>query len=247
MNIVAAGDVVVDIGSGSGILAMFAAEAGAERVYAIEWDSKNHRALSDTFKMNGYKDKIILIKGDVIDVILPEKVDVIICEMIATGLIEELQIPAMNHLLSLAKPNVKVVLSAIENYADLVFKNDIFFGYKMKMIQYEYPEEKSLESEPKSDKVMYRKVDFSRINNDNRVNAAMNLKILRGGVINGIRLSSRSIFYDGSTFDSSSAYCFPIILPIEEIKVKKGDQFLLRLSYRMCEGFKSLQYKITKI
>ncbi len=77
-NTVRKGDVVVDMGTGSGILAMFAADAGAKRVYAIEWDRKNFEALKQSFELNGYRDRIILIKGDVTKVSLPEKVDVII-------------------------------------------------------------------------------------------------------------------------------------------------------------------------
>jgi protein arginine N-methyltransferase 1 len=240
-----AGDIVVDGGTGSGIFAMFAADAGAKRVYALEWDSRNYTILKETFALNGYKDKIILIKGDARKVELPEKIDVIICEMIATGLIEELQVPAMNHLLSFAKPNVKVILNAIENYAELVFSNEIFYDHKMKIIQYEYSGIENLQSKPKSGQVMYKKISFSKINNDNRVDASINLKILRGGVVNGIRISSRTVFYDGSTFNSSFAYCYPIILPIENVNTKKGDEFLLKLSYRMCEGFQSLKYSIS--
>jgi predicted RNA methylase len=92
-NSVKPGDIVVDMGTGTGVLAMFAAKMGAKKVYAIENDPKNVMTLHKTFKLNGYNN-IVVIEGDVTKINLPEKVDVIIGEMIATALIEELQVPA---------------------------------------------------------------------------------------------------------------------------------------------------------
>jgi predicted RNA methylase len=180
-NTVRKGDIVVDMGTGSGILAMFAVDAGAKKVYAVEWDRKNYDALRRTFDLNGYKDKIILIKGDVTKVTLPEKVDVIIGEMIATGLIEELQIPAMNNLLKYARHNVRVVLKAMENYVDLVYSNDNFYGCTMKIVKYEYPGEDGVKSVSRSRKALYKKVDFTKVNTDTQVKVKIPLQILRGG------------------------------------------------------------------
>lgn len=180
-NTVKQGDVVADMGTGSGILAMFAADAGAKRVYAIELDKKNIKPLEQTFSANGYSDRIHVVKDDATKVALPEKVDVIIGEMIATGLIEELQIPAMNNLLKLAKPDTRVLLNAIENYADLVFNRDTYYGHSMKIIRYEYPGEPALKSIPLSNKVCYRKVDFAKPVRDSKVDEILNFEIVGGG------------------------------------------------------------------
>lgn len=246
-NTVVDGDIVVDMGTGSGILAMFAADAGAKRVYAIELDARNFQSLKNTFELNGYKEKIVLIKADARNVCLPEKVDVIITEMIATGLIEELQIPAMNNILKFAKRDVRVVLKSLENYVDLTFNKDEYFSHKLKIIRYEYPDIKSLKATPMTAKVMYKKVDFSKINRNNKVMLKTELKALRNGKINGLRISSKTIFHDGTTFDSSSAYCYPVILPVQDMTVKKGDRFLVILSYKMCEGFNNIRYKVSRI
>ena len=223
---------------------MFAVDAGARKVYAIEWDRKNYEALRRSFALNCYSDKIVLIKGDVTKIALPEKVDVIVGEMISTGLIEELQIPAMNNLLKYAKRSVRVVLKSMENYVDLVFNNDNFHGKIMKIVRYEYPGEKTLRSLPLSEKVLYRGVDFTKTNPNVLVDSKIGLAAVRGGVINGVRLCSRTIFHDGSTFDGSFAYCYPVILPLDDMKVRKGQTLLLNVSYRMCEGFGTLKYSL---
>src|SRR3989304_4082406 len=71
------GDVVVDIGTGSGILACFAIEAKAKFVYAIEMDPSNYRAASIVIQNNGMEDVIELIHADALEVKLPKKVDVV--------------------------------------------------------------------------------------------------------------------------------------------------------------------------
>lgn len=80
--------VVLDVGTGTGILAYFAIQAGARMVYAIDAsDSVNvAKALA---KANNYEQYITVIKGKVEEITLPEKVDVIISEPIGFLLVHE--------------------------------------------------------------------------------------------------------------------------------------------------------------
>jgi histone-arginine methyltransferase CARM1 len=82
------GKVVVDVGTGTGILALFAAQAGARKVYAVEASdiAENARAL---VKANGYEDIVTVIKGKVEDVEIPEKADLIISEPMGFLLVHE--------------------------------------------------------------------------------------------------------------------------------------------------------------
>jgi SAM-dependent methyltransferase len=80
---VRAGDVVADLGAGTGILSIFAAQAGAKKVYAVEPTSTiavAHRLIAQ----NGLADRIELIQDYMETVRLPEKVDVITSEWIGS-------------------------------------------------------------------------------------------------------------------------------------------------------------------
>lgn len=245
-NTVKNGDVVVDMGTGTGILAMLAVDAGAKKVYAVEFDKKNIQTLQKTFENNGYGEKIIIIHGDVTKISLPEKVNVIIGEMIATGLIEELQIQATNNMLKYAKNGAKVLLKEFENYIDLVNNNNNFYGKKFDVIRYEYPHEKDLVSDSFSEKKLYAKINFTKENFKNNIDSKNEIVIEKKGTINGVRISSKTIFDDGSTLNATPAYSYMIILPIKEIVVKKGDIFIVNISYNACEGFNTLKYSINK-
>jgi predicted RNA methylase len=245
-NTVRPGDIVVDMGSGTGVLAMFAADAGAKRIYAIEYDQKNILTLQNNFNLNGYQDKILIIRGDATKIRLPEKTDVIIGEMIATGLIEELQIPAMNNMLRFANKGARVVLSKFKNFIDLVNSNNIFYNHKFKIVQYEYAGDTDLNVSALSNKLEYACVDFSKINKDSLIDIKLKIPVKKTGILNGLRISSKTLFADGSSFDYSFAYSYPIILPVNETPVKNGDIILVNLSYIMCKGFNNLKYKIIK-
>ena len=62
--------VVMDIGTGSSILAVWAAQAGAKRVYAIEYTAMAEHA-KNVVKANGVDDIVKVIQGAVEDVQLP--------------------------------------------------------------------------------------------------------------------------------------------------------------------------------
>lgn len=73
------GDVVLDLGAGTGILSMFAAAAGAKKVYAVE-RTETAQLARRIIEANGYADRIEVLQSDVENVTLPEKVDVLVSE-----------------------------------------------------------------------------------------------------------------------------------------------------------------------
>lgn len=82
------GKTVLDVGAGTGILSLFAIQAGAEHVYAVEASD-----LADTTReivaANGLADRITVIRSKVEDIELPGPVDVIVSEWMGYFLIFE--------------------------------------------------------------------------------------------------------------------------------------------------------------
>jgi predicted RNA methylase len=245
-NAIREGDVVVDMGSGTGILALFAAKAGASKVYAVEYDANNPSTLSNVFQSNGCADRIQIIQGNVCDLALPEAVDVIVGEMIATGLIEEKHVQANNNILRSAKNGVRVVLAGYDCNADLVWQNNKFYGLNLDVIRYEYPDESKLLSIPRTRPHTYASVNFLKPVENLFVNADVILTIISAGTINGLRISGQILFGDGSSFGSSFACNYPIILPLIETAVAPGDKFRVRLKYELCGGFRGLTYAVDR-
>lgn len=245
-NSIKKGDVVLELGAGTGILSMFAIDAGASKVYAVELDKGNVKTLKKVVKENGYKNKIIVMHADATNVKVPEKVDLVICEMIATGLIEELQIPANNNAMRFLKKNGKVLLSEYHIYIDLVSSKSNFYNKKFNIMRFELPEMRDMRSETFSTKHLVKKIDLTKKNESSKLNKSLAIIAEKTGTINAIRLSGETFFSDGSTFTNSTAYDFPIILPTEEISVKKGDTLSLSITYELCKGPSKLEYKISK-
>jgi hypothetical protein len=82
------GDVVVDIGTGTGVLAIAAARAGARHVYAIEGTAIG-AAARKMFDANGLADRITLLEGWSSGLTLPSRADVLIAEVIGHEPLEE--------------------------------------------------------------------------------------------------------------------------------------------------------------
>ena len=79
MQTVRPGDVVLDLGTGTGILAMWAAEAGARRIFAID-PAPIVRVAARMARDNPGHERIEFIEAASQDVCLPEPVDVLISE-----------------------------------------------------------------------------------------------------------------------------------------------------------------------
>jgi len=82
------GDVVLDIGTGSGVLAVAAARAGARRVFAVEASDITEVA-ERVLTTNDVQDRVTLVPGWSRTIELPEPADVLVSEIIGNEPFEE--------------------------------------------------------------------------------------------------------------------------------------------------------------
>ena len=81
-SVVREGDVVVDLGTGLGVLAIMAARAGAARVYAVDIRPQVLPLTRRILEANGVADRVTVMCSDALAADLPEPVDVIVNELI---------------------------------------------------------------------------------------------------------------------------------------------------------------------
>ena len=118
--VVRPGDVVLDVGAGSGILSLFAARAGAARVYAVEQTSIASLAEELAFA-NGVSEIVTVIQGDATEVELPERVDVIVSEWLGGfGIDEGMLVPVVVARDRWLRPGGAMIPGSVTAWAALV-------------------------------------------------------------------------------------------------------------------------------
>jgi len=93
-RVVRPGDVVLDLGSGTGVLAILACRAGARKVFAVE---QGHIAdvAAMLIKDNGCADRVDVLHARSQDVELPERANVLVTETLGNLGFDEQILPAV--------------------------------------------------------------------------------------------------------------------------------------------------------
>ncbi|GAB5524661.1 MAG: protein arginine N-methyltransferase [Roseivirga sp.] len=116
---------VLDIGTGSGLLAMMAARAGASEVLACEMNTEIAKVAGEIVERNGYKDqvKVLNVKSSDLKPGLDYqgKYDIVVSEILDVAGIGEGVLPSLRHAYqSILKPGAVTVPSGMTMYAQLV-------------------------------------------------------------------------------------------------------------------------------
>ncbi|KAJ7326901.1 hypothetical protein JRQ81_016660 [Phrynocephalus forsythii] len=125
---------VLDIGTGTGILSMFARKAGVSSVYACELSKTMYELACEVLAANGFDGEIKLLHMKSLDIEIPkhipERVSLVVTETVDSGLfgegIVESLIHAWEHLLLPPKPNNGGVDA--ENYGRVIPSGATIWG-----------------------------------------------------------------------------------------------------------------------
>ncbi len=108
------GDVVLDVGAGSGILSLFAAQAGAARVYAVERAPVAAALARRLIAENGFADVIQVLPMDMDNLWIPEQVDVLVSEWLGVyGVDENMLAPVLQARDRCLKPGGAMIPSVV--------------------------------------------------------------------------------------------------------------------------------------
>ncbi len=117
LQTVKAGDVVLDIGSGTGVLACFACQAGAKHVYAIEQGPVIGLA-REICARNGFQDRVTFINDWSTNTRLPEPVDLLVTETIGNiGFDEGILHWALDARKRFLRPKARIIPRTLEMFA----------------------------------------------------------------------------------------------------------------------------------
>lgn len=248
-DVIKPGDTVLDVGTGSGILALLSVSAGAKKVYAIEIASDVAEFARINIRANNLSDKIEVISADIKDFNFPHEIDVVTAELLDTCLVAEQQAHALN---SLRKKNVinfatRLIPYRFDCSVELIEYDFNFYGFNMPFViqARNFGVNQKIIKKLSSLKI-FKKVDFNNFI-DTDVSEKILIQIEHDGVLNAVRLKSKTYLSPKITVWGTSDMNMPVIIPLSSQAVKKGEEVILEIKYKMGEGFEKFSAKVLKV
>jgi SAM-dependent methyltransferase len=253
-SVVRPGDIVIDAGAGTGILSFFAAEAGAQHVYAVEIDPLLVASLDRSIELNQLGQVVTVVSGDASTAPLPSQVDVFIGELIETGLMDEMQVPVINALRDrgVIGPSTRMIPESYTTFIDLVRDDSDYYGFRIAAPKHEWPFYTQADAgwhhgtiNALTDKAAVATANFGdRV--EPRVANRVTLIGLADGNANGLRLSGLMRLAPGILLGATNALNGDKVLHLAaDIPVLSGKETELDLHYGLGEGLISFRCRVS--
>lgn len=220
-------DVAYDLGCGSGVLSYFLTSKFNE-IISLEIDKKAYNCAKENL---ADFDNVQVINTDVLDYDFAKKADLIVCEMLDTALIDEEEIPVLNHARKFLKDNGKIIPQAIINTVELV---------NMEMHHIHWDEGAIYET--LSDEKFYSAFNFLDDINP-QFKTELKLKSKKDAILNGLKITSYTVLTDNIVAGPMPMLNPPLLIPLNEKQIKVNDFIHVELKYIMGNGIEGIETK----
>jgi len=243
-------DVVLDAGTGSGILSLFAANAGAKKVFSVEFDPYVAMLAERNIINNRQEKKVEILLGDARNMDFEEgtRFDVVIMEMLTTGMVDEYQVWTINNLFRKNYVSEKTrFLPWKQDTAIRLAQTDFSdHGFNMRMVKHLWKFLPKVPVSFLSEEQDLNSVVFNQIN-EMSFKTTKTFTVEESGILNSVYLSSTTWLTEDLKLEDTLALNAPVVFPFtEDLEVKKGDKIEVSLEYDFGNGYRNFKLKANK-
>ncbi len=243
------GGKVLDMGAGTGVLSFMAAQK-ASRVYSVERQPEMVQCARGLLTENGCGGKVELVQGDARDYLPPEPVDVVVCEMLHSGLLREKQLEVIQSFKDRYREKFGEKLPVFIPDATILGVEPIsadfsFQGYQAPISFFEDPGILSARYLSLGEVIPYCVLEY-QAEIPTQLSFDGLLSVSKEGRFNALRFITKNLLAinlkNGATIDWMN---LNLILPINEpIDAKAGDQFQVSFNYEAGGEIQALKSSI---
>jgi predicted RNA methylase len=226
---------VIDIGTGSGILAILAARRGA-RVTALDANGESLKYAKQAAAMNGVADKIEFVHSHFMDFKPKERADVVICEMLSSVMLIEQQIPASHYARkNLLKPEGKLIPEEVSLFA-IPVENEILWN-RFSVEDLNFPRiPQTADRGQSTDLADMKKLVALDLTADTDqsaiIDTVLEFEIVQNGSVHGLLGMFEARLCEGVELTMEDGWREIFMPLLESVDVERGDTLRIRLSFR---------------
>lgn len=230
------GGKVAELGGGTGVLSYFAAQR-ASKVWCVEFNPDLVVTAKSLLKQNPNGDRVEVVHADASTWLPPEPVDVVICEMLHTGLLREQQVSILHnfkqrYLEHFGGPLPAFIPEACLQAVQAVEQDFTHEGYYAPCLQFQSPVAQQARSRELSQPTVYQAFRwdeaipmhcaFDNIVDIDREGNVNSIRVITKNLLAIMELQQRSV-------DWHNQY---MVVPLPEpIAVHAGDKLVISFDY----------------
>ena len=229
------GDYVVDLGTGSGVLAIMAAKAKAGRVTAIEINPEAIDYASRAARLNGVENVVEFVQCNFSDFVPNVRADVVICEMLSSMMLVEQQIPASVHAVeSILKPGGILLPQDVTIFLVPVESPETWGKFRFQEIQFPQVVQTATQETTRdlADMKVLESLKLMSLKQNTTIDETLRFTIVDKGTIHGLVGAFEARLFGDIQLKMEDGWK-QLFIPMEQpIEVSSGDVFTVRVVYQ---------------